>query len=233
MRRPIDRPMLVMAYATRRVLDHSGPSLSMDRAMTPCSISHPTLWRRALAPAFGVLLVAAMAAPAVAQPKKPPAKAQPAQTLPVPKSLGSFDAWTAVELAQPDSKICYMFARPAASEPKAVKRSEVMLTITHRPANKRFDEVSFQAGYPFKAGAPVAVDIDGKKFEFFTRPDVDADSAWAKDAAADKTVVAAMKAGKTFKVKGTSSKNTQVADTFSLGGFGKAYAEIGKACGVK
>jgi len=192
---------------------------------------------------LSIIAVAAMLlGPAAAQTQKKPASAAPpakpaAQaappTLPAPKQLGSFDAWTSVELTQASSKICYMFARPASSEPKAAKRGEVMLTVTHRPAAKRFDEVSFQAGYPFKQGAPVGVDVDGKKFDFFTRTDVDAEAAWAKDDAADKAVVAAMKSGKSLKVRGTSARNTETTDTFSLAGFGKAYAEIAKACGAK
>ncbi|HEX9466749.1 MAG TPA: invasion associated locus B family protein [Alphaproteobacteria bacterium] len=193
-------------------------------------------------------MAAVAAAPALAPAqtqKKPPAaqtapkpaaapQAQPGpQTLPAPKQLGSFDAWTSVELAQASNKICYMFARPVASDPKGVKRSDVMLTVTHRPTAKRYDEVSFQSGYPFKQGTPVTVDVDGKKFEFFTRTDVDAEAAWAKDDASDKAVVAAMKNGKTLKVRGTSTRNTETADTFNLAGFGKAYAEIGKACAAK
>lgn len=186
---------------------------------------------------LGVVAVASMlalASPALAQPKKP-AKAKPAastEALPAPKELGSFDAWTAVELQQPQNKICYMFARPASSEPKSVKRKEVMLTITHRPAAKRRDEVSYQAGYPFKKGENVAVDIDGKKFEFFTRPDVDPDAAWAQDTAADKAIVTAMKNGKALKVLGATASNTKTTDVFNLAGFSKAYTEIGKACGM-
>ena len=194
----------------------------------------PAAWR--VPGLIAVLMCAAAASPAAAQaPKKaapapaPAAKTAP-QTLPVPKQLGSFESWTSVELAQASSKICYVFARPSASDPKAIKRGEVMLTVTHRPAAKRFDEVSFQAGYPYKSGAPVAVEIDGKKFEFFTRTDVDPEAAWAKDDAADKAVVAAMKNGKTLKVRGISARNTQTTDTLNLAGFVKAYAEIGKAC---
>jgi invasion protein IalB len=49
----------------------------------------------------------------------------------------------------------------------------------------------------------------------------------------DKALVDAMRAGKTVMVKGTSSRGTETTDSFSLGGFTKAYAEIGKACGIK
>lgn len=152
---------------------------------------------------------------------------------PSPKSLGNFENWVSVELGSGAAKACYMFARPSASEPKGAKRGDIMVVVTHRPAAKRQDEVSFQAGYPFKDGSPVAVEVDGKKFEFFTRLDVDQEAAWARDAEADKAIVAAMRAGKTLKVKGTSARNTVTTDTFSLAGFTKAYAEIGKACGIK
>lgn len=176
-----------------------------------------------------------LAAPAVAQKKAAPAahaKPAAAESLPAPKELGSFESWTAVELPQPQNKICYMFARPASSDPKSVKRKNVMLTITHRPAMKRRDEVNFQAGYAFKKGDNVAVDIDGKKFEFFTRPDVDPDAAWAQDPSADKAIVTAMKSGKTLKVLGATASNAKTTDVFNLAGFAKAYNEIGKACGT-
>jgi invasion protein IalB len=150
-----------------------------------------------------------------------------------PKALGSFESWTSAELGAGAAKVCYMFARPTDSAPKGARRGEIMVIITHRPGAKRQDEVSFQAGYPFKDGAPVAVDIDGKKFEFFTRVDVDAEAAWAKDPAADKAIVTALRAGSTLKVRGTSQRDTATTDTFSLSGFSRAYAEIGKACGVK
>jgi len=163
----------------------------------------------------------AAAGPALAQ-SAPPAAASP-------KPLGTFENWTSAELGAGTAKVCYMFARPTDSLPKGVRRGEIMVVVTHRPGAKRQDEVSYQSGYPFKDGAPVAVDVDGKKFDFFS----DGESAWAKDPAADKVIVSALRAGNTLKVRGTSQRSTETTDTFSLAGFSKAYAEIGKACGVK
>ncbi len=169
-----------------------------------------------------------VAGAALAQGRPPAAPAAP-----TPKPLGTFEGWTSAELGAGTAKVCYMFARPAESAPKGARRGEIMIVITHRPGAKRQDEVSFQSGYPFKDGAPVAVEIDAKKFEFFTRIDVDAEAAWARDPAADKAIVAALRAGNTLKVRGTSQRDTQTTDTFSLTGFSRAYAEIGKACGIK
>jgi invasion protein IalB len=158
---------------------------------------------------------------------------RPAAAPPAPKPLGAFESWTSAELGSGKGKVCYMFARPTDSAPKAAKRGEIMVVITHRPGDKRQDEVSFQSGYPFKAGAPVAVEVDGKKFEFFTRPEVEPEAAWARDPAADKAIVTALRAGNMLKVRGTSQRDTATTDTFSLAGFSRAYAEIGKACNVK
>lgn len=150
-----------------------------------------------------------------------------------PRALGTFEAWTAAELAERGGKICYMVARPAKSDPQNVRRGDILLMVTHRQAAKQRDEVSFQSGYPFKEGAPVVMEIDKKRFELFTNPKVDPESAWSRDGAMDKALVEAMRKGEALLVRGESTRNTQTTDTFSLMGFSKAYAEIGKACGVK
>lgn len=159
--------------------------------------------------------------------------ALPALAQTAPKSLGTFDSWIAIELPEKSSKVCYMVARPTKSQPDGAKRGDILLTITHRPAAKQRDEVSFQSGYPYKAGAPVTVEVEKKKFEMFTRPETDPEGAWSRDTAMDKALVEAMRGGNTAVVKGFSSRGTETADSFSLAGFSKAYAEIGKACGVK
>jgi invasion protein IalB len=150
-----------------------------------------------------------------------------------PKALGTFEAWTAIEQPEKTSKVCYMVARPAKSQPEGAKRGDVFLTVMHRPTAKQRDEVSFQSGYPFKPGAPVVLDVEKKKFDLFTKPETDAEGAWSRDAAMDKALVDAMKGGNSLTVKGTSGRGTETTDTFSLAGFSKAYAEIGKACGIK
>ena len=55
------------------------------------------------------------------------------------------------------------------------------------------------------------------------------DTAWV-DTGNDKKIVAAMKAGQSLKVKGTSWRGTQTEDTYSLSGISAALAAIDKAC---
>jgi len=86
-------------------------------------------------------------------------------------------------------------------------------------------EVSTIIGYPFKEGQIVRLTIDDQSYEMFSK----GDTAWV-DTGSDKKIVAAMKAGKSLKVEGTSWRGTQTVDTYSLIGISAALAAIDQAC---
>ena len=100
--------------------------------------------------------------------------------------------------------------------------------VTHRPAEHIANVVSFVEGYPLKAGADVALEVDDKRFDMFTNDD----SAWARTADLDRTIVSALVTGKTATVKGTPNAGKPTTDTYSLAGFKKALALIDEACGI-
>ena len=189
--------------------------------------------RRALGAA---LLGAAMAliAPALAQ-NRPPAPPAPAQPPAGPTLIGRFETWTAAETGGRADKTCYVTSRPERSDsrPANVRRGDILLTITHQPSAQRRDEVSFQAGYPFRPNAVIAVEVDAKRFELATRTDIDDDVAWPKDAATDRALVAAMRAGRVMVVRGISARGTETVDTFNLTGLGRALTAINTACGIR
>ena len=89
--------------------------------------------------------------------------------------------------------------------------------------------MSIDAGFTFKADSDVEITIDKTKFKLFTH----GEGAWARDPATDLALVTALKKGKGLSVSGTPAKGSAVADTYSLSGFGAAYAKINEACGVK
>jgi invasion protein IalB len=145
---------------------------------------------------------------------------------PQQKPLGTFGDWTAVTDGG-DKRLCYIGSAPKKAEGKYTTRGDAHVLVTHRPTDKVKGEVSVSAGYPYKEDKVAEVEIDGKKFKLFTR----GENAWAYDAAADRAMVAAMKAGKQLIVRGTSSRGTATTDTYSLAGFTAALAAIDKACG--
>jgi hypothetical protein len=141
------------------------------------------------------------------------------------KPLGKSGDWESFTYTDKAGKVCYSASLPKRSLNAPKGRGETYLSITHRPNDKSFDVVSITSGYSFKKDAPAEIDIGGAKFDLYTTND----GAWARN---DKAVVQAMLKGKGLVIHGTPAKGDPIADTYSLDGFVKAYADIGKACGV-
>ena len=144
-----------------------------------------------------------------------------------PKVLGEYGDWTAWTYNEGGNLICYMSSTPKKDEGKYNKRGDIYVIITHRPAEKAFDEVSFVAGYTFKSGASPVIKIGNQSFRnTFT----EGDKAWMTSNTEDKNVIAAMKRGSRMIVDGTSSRGTATKDTYSLKGFTSAYNAISAKC---
>jgi len=138
--------------------------------------------------------------------------------------------WQAILETENGKPVCVMSAEPQKSAGKYTQRGTVLAIISHRPKEKRFGEVGFQAGYTFMPKSEPTAIIDGtQSFKLFTQ----GGHAWALDAKADKKLAAAMRAGTLMVVKGRSSRGTVTTDTYSLKGFTAALNAINKACGVK
>lgn len=142
------------------------------------------------------------------------------------ETIGNFGKWRAHTFEDQGNKACYMTGQPVRDEGKYDKRGDIYVMVTHRPADKVRDEVSFWAGYNFKNKSLVQIAIDDLKFEVFPHQEI----AWAPDAESDRKLVAAMKAGSTMVVQGTSRRGTDTKDTYSLSGFTKAYNTMTQAC---
>ncbi len=144
------------------------------------------------------------------------------------KTLASHGRWQAYAFDENGQKACYIASRPVKDEGKYTKRGKIYAIVAHRPAEKTRDEVSLNAGYTFKKESRVRVSIDGRDFTLFPHEE----TAWVPSSEGDRALVAAMKAGKTMVVQGTSARGTDTKDTYSLVGFTKAYRAIAKACGL-
>ena len=144
-----------------------------------------------------------------------------------PKQIGVFEDWAAYAYDSSESKVCYVSSSPKSTEPKGVKRDPAFFLVTNMPGRKPpvKGEVSTIIGYPFKEGEAVKLTIDDDSFQMFSK----GDTAWV-DTGSDKKIVAAMKGGKTLKVKGTSWRGRTTEDTYSLQGISAALAAIDKAC---
>ena len=144
-----------------------------------------------------------------------------------PQVIGEYGDWTAYYYKDGRGSVCYMVSQPKKDEGKYSKRGSIYAVVTHRPADKTFDVVNFDAGYTFKSGAPFSVKIGHNVVtSFFTEQG----KAWTLNEDADKKMVSLMKNGDRMIVDGVSSKGTKTKDTYSLKGFTGAYKAISAKC---
>jgi invasion protein IalB len=143
------------------------------------------------------------------------------------KHLGKHGQWESYAYAEGGSKVCYTAAEATRVQGGDKGRNRMVVIVTHRP--KSPNEVSVTGGAPFKKDSDVELQVGATKNSLFTR----ADHAWAKDATADKAIVAAMRKGREISLRATPAKGTAITATVPLTGFSDALATIDKACGVK
>jgi invasion protein IalB len=146
-----------------------------------------------------------------------------------PQLIDVYGKWEAYAYSEDGQKVCYMGSQPTSAKGDYTQRGKIYVMVTHRPALKLLNEVSFITGYTYKSGSEVDLRIDSKSFKLFTHDD----SAWAVNSEEDRKLVSAMKAGSTMVVVGYSSRDTKTTDTYSLSGFTNAYNAISKACNTK
>jgi hypothetical protein len=183
----------------------------------------------ALAVALATLSPAEAARAKKHAPLPPPEAAAPKAQSGAAQPLGTSDSWSAYQATDGTGPVCYLVGKPQKSEPANFARKPPMAMVTHRPAEKIANVVSFVEGYPIKEGSEVTIEIGSGKFELFTKDD----AAWARTAELDRTIVAALGKAKRVVVHGVPQKGPATTDVYALAGFPKALALIDKACGVK
>jgi invasion protein IalB len=171
--------------------------------------------------------------PEAAKPATPPA-AKPASPAAAaaggaqPKLLGQYGLWGAYTASPGGKKVCFVLAKPTASEtnPPNRPRNPVYIFISTRPTDKVTNEVSLVVGYPFKAGTEATAQVGGTSFALYTQQD----GAWIKNATEEAKMVDAMRGGDSAVIKGVSAKGTQSTDTFTLKGMSQALDRTAQEC---
>jgi invasion protein IalB len=145
-----------------------------------------------------------------------------------PEPLGAFGDWAAYTYKDGDTDVCYMASQPKEAKGNYKKRDAIWTLVTHRSKGGADGVVSIIAGYTYKQGGEVQVEVGNDTFRLFT----DRDKAWANSAEDDAKLIAAMKGGSRMVVRGVSARGTETTDTYSLSGFTKTYEAIRRACGL-
>ncbi|MBV5266286.1 invasion associated locus B family protein [Pinisolibacter aquiterrae] len=175
-----------------------------------------------------VSLIATMiVAAGIAQAETKPAPAKPAAAAGgSPMLIAESKDWKAITAAAPKGKVCFALTKPQKMDPANLNHGDVFFFVSTRPADNVRNEPSLQVGYPMKEGSKAVVDIDGKKFSFFTR----GDGAWLEQNTDYTPFLDAMRKGSKLSVQATSGRGNPTSYQFSLSGVSAALDAAAKEC---
>lgn len=107
-----------------------------------------------------------------------------------------------------------------------INRDVALLFVSFWPQDGRLAEVSYTGGYQFAVGSEVLIVVGDARFAMFT----EGPSAWAGSPEDDTRIIAAMRDGLEAVVTATSTRGTEVIDTFNLQGFSLAMNDAQVRC---
>ncbi|MVS99229.1 invasion associated locus B family protein [Devosia marina] len=140
--------------------------------------------------------------------------------------LGDFRDWSSYAADDGSGTVCFAMTRPKTTEPTPEGYGEAYLYVTNRPGEDVVNEFNVVAGYTFQTGSMAVASVGGQDFALFTQND----AAWLDDSAQSANLAAAIRAGSTVTITGTSASGTEIVQSYSLSGATAAQQAIGAEC---
>ncbi len=131
-----------------------------------------------------------------------------------PVRINQNKAWGSYNYKSPEGTLCYILSIPTEKQPSDRDHGDVFFTLTDHPGDNSTLEPQFMVGYAFRDESKVVLDIDGRKFNMFTR----GNNAWMENPAEEGLVVEAMKTGRAMSLTGESRRGTKTTYAYSLSG---------------
>lgn len=149
------------------------------------------------------------------------------------QEIAKYKAWRVFKSGSGETMSCHISSEPRKKTPSNVRRGEIFISISHRPGQGVYDEVSLRIGYPFSSSSKPFAQIGKDTFSFFTGAAQEHSApswAWMENAADHALFIKTLKAGTRMRFKGTSARGTLTTDEYSLMGFTAAYNHLNKVC---
>ena len=130
--------------------------------------------------------------------------------------------WSFVET----DEYCYIGSLAVKTDLSPEKNRGDFYVLVYKNIGTTETIVQIEAGYDYKIGEAIKVNIDKGNYPFYTTKDLPS-AAWTDE---DNKVIFAMKKGLELIVTGKSSRGTVTNDTYTLNGFTSAYNKLENDC---
>ena len=121
---------------------------------------------------------------------------------------------------------CYIGSQATKTDLATDKKRGDFYILVYKNLGNPETIVQIEAGYDYKIGSDIIVNIDKGIYKFYTTEDIPA-TAWTNN---DDKVIFAMKKGLKLVVTGESSRGTVTNDEYTLQGFTASYNKLNNEC---
>ena len=121
---------------------------------------------------------------------------------------------------------CYIGTLATSTDLSPDKNRGDFYVLVYKNIGSPETVVQIEAGYDYKMGKDIIVNIDQGEYIFYTTDELPG-AAWTKD---DNKVIFAMKKGLDLIVTGESSRGTITNDVYTLKGFTASFNKLTKDC---
>jgi hypothetical protein len=135
--------------------------------------------------------------------------------------LGQFDGWGAFRDERPAR--CFAIAEPARG---GGGRWRPFATVSTWPGAGVRGQVHVRLGRPLRAGAPVTLVVDERRFALVAS----GADAWAPDRRADAAIIAAIRSARTMSVASVAATGGGFVETYALKGAATAIDAAALGC---
>ncbi len=121
---------------------------------------------------------------------------------------------------------CYIGSLAVESDLSPEKKRGEFYILVYKNIGSPETIVQIEAGYDYKIGSDIKVNIDTGSYFFYTTKDLP-NVAWTEE---DNKVIFAMKMGLEMVVTGESSRGTITNDVYTLKGFTASFNKLTEDC---
>lgn len=143
-----------------------------------------------------------------------------------PQSIGVFRDWSVMVQEAGNDKICFAVAEAQDKSPKSVNHGEIFFMVATWKSGVASGQPSFRAGYNLKDAPGPTIRVGSQKWDMY----VSDNESFIENAAAEQSLVAAMRSGADMRITATSGRGTATSYVFSLSGVSAALDRAKEAC---
>ena len=143
-----------------------------------------------------------------------------------PQALATFKSWSVFVHDAGTDRICFAAAEAADKSPKTVNHGDIFFLVATWKSGAAANQPSFRVGYNLQTAPAPTIRIGSEKWDMY----VSDNEAFIESAAAEQSLINAMRKGAEMKINAMSNRGTATSYVVSLSGISAALDRARDAC---